>query len=68
MSGPEPGEILAAGGVLFRPLDDGVEIAVVHRPRYDDWSLPKGKMDPRESLAAAAVRELQEETGISRGT
>ena len=64
MSGPDPGDILAAGGVLFRSLAHGVELAVVHRPRYDDWSLPKGKLDPGESLAAAAVRELQEETGV----
>jgi 8-oxo-dGTP diphosphatase len=76
-SEPDPGEILAAGGVLWHPLDEGVEvaspgspaaahlaIAVVHRPRYDDWSLPKGKLDPGESLAGAAVRELQEETGV----
>ena len=40
-------------------------LALVHRPRYDDWSLPKGKLDPGESLAAAAVRELQEETGVA---
>ena len=52
--------ILAAGAVLYR----GGEIAVVHRPRYDDWSLPKGKVDPGESLAAAAVREIEEETGV----
>jgi 8-oxo-dGTP diphosphatase len=39
-------------------------MAVVHRPRYDDWSLPKGKLDAGESLAAAAVREIQEETGV----
>ncbi|MBL8925479.1 MAG: NUDIX hydrolase [Pseudonocardia sp.] len=56
--------MLAAGGVLFRSLEHGVEVATVHRPRYDDWSLPKGKLEPGESLAAAAVRELQEETGV----
>jgi 8-oxo-dGTP diphosphatase len=39
-------------------------VAIVHRPRYDDWSLPKGKLDPGEPMAAAAVRELQEETGV----
>jgi 8-oxo-dGTP diphosphatase len=39
-------------------------VAIVHRPRYDDWSLPKGKLDPGESLAAAAVREIHEETGV----
>jgi 8-oxo-(d)GTP phosphatase len=52
--------ILAAGAVLWR----GDEIALVHRPRYDDWSLPKGKLDAGESLAAAAVREIHEETGV----
>jgi len=56
------GDILAAGAVLWRP---GPEIALVHRPRYDDWSLPKGKLESGESMAAAAVRELQEETGVA---
>lgn len=56
--------VYAAGAALYRLDDDGVpEIAVVHRPRYDDWSLPKGKVDGGESLAMAAVRELHEETG-----
>jgi 8-oxo-dGTP pyrophosphatase MutT (NUDIX family)/phosphohistidine phosphatase SixA len=64
VTAPGPGEILAAGGVLFRSVGHGVELAVIHRPRYDDWSLPKGKLDPGESMAAAAVRELQEETGV----
>ena len=39
-------------------------VALVHRPRYDDWTLPKGKLDPPESFEEAAVREVQEETGI----
>src|SRR4029079_18037128 len=61
-SGPmaEP-EVLAAGGVLVR--DDG-RIAVVHRPRYDDWSLPRAKLDPGESFEDGAVREVWEETGV----
>ena len=50
----------AAGGVVER---DG-RIAVVHRPRYDDWSLPKGKLDPGESFEQAALREIEEETGL----
>ncbi|MBM7813318.1 8-oxo-dGTP diphosphatase [Saccharothrix algeriensis] len=51
--------IRAAGAVLWH---DG-SVAVVHRPRYDDWSLPKGKLDPGETVPAAAVREVLEETG-----
>jgi 8-oxo-dGTP diphosphatase len=50
----------AAGGVVLR---DG-RLAVVHRPRYDDWSLPKGKLDPDESFEDAALREVEEETGL----
>jgi 8-oxo-dGTP pyrophosphatase MutT (NUDIX family)/phosphohistidine phosphatase SixA len=60
------GTILAAGAVIWRPDasdDGGVEICLVHRPRYDDWSLPKGKLDPGEHLLAGAVREVEEETG-----
>jgi 8-oxo-dGTP diphosphatase len=54
-------EVLAAGGVVVR--DDG-RVAVIHRPRYDDWSLPKGKLDPGESFEDGAVREVLEETGV----
>ncbi|GAA1204588.1 NUDIX hydrolase [Prauserella alba] len=57
----------AAGAVLWRPAANGspgVEIAVVHRPRYDDWSLPKGHLDPGETAPVAAVREIKEETGF----
>jgi 8-oxo-dGTP diphosphatase len=53
-------EVRAAGGVVVR---DG-RVAVVHRPRYDDWSLPKGKLDPGEGWEQAALREVQEETGV----
>ncbi|SFK83980.1 8-oxo-dGTP diphosphatase [Amycolatopsis sacchari] len=56
--------ISAAGAVLWRDGGRGTEVAVVHRPRYDDWSLPKGKLDPGETFPAAAVRELAEETGF----
>ena len=45
---------------------DRVEVAIIHRPRYDDWSLPKGKVEPGETEPAAAVREVCEETGLSR--
>jgi 8-oxo-(d)GTP phosphatase len=57
--------IQAAGGVVWRTGDDGpeVEIAVIHRPRYDDWSLPKGKLAPGESHLEGAIREVHEETG-----
>ena len=55
----------AAGGLITRPsVSGGPEILVVHRPRYDDWSLPKGKLEPGESFEDAAVREVEEETGI----
>ena len=57
---PEDVEVLAAGGLVLR---DG-EIAVVHRPKYDDWSLPKGKLDEGEDFAEAALREVWEETGL----
>ena len=55
--------IRAAGAVLWRDDNGSVEVAVVHRPRYDDWSLPKGKLDVGETVPAAAVREVLEETG-----
>lgn len=60
--------VYAAGGVVRRRLGDaggtGDEIVLVHRPRYDDWSLPKGKLEPGESFEAAARREVEEETGL----
>ena len=58
---------LAAGAVLWRGEDNdpsNIEIACIHRPRYDDWSLAKGKVDPGESLVGTAVREIKEETGF----
>ena len=55
--------IRAAGGVVWRRRDELVEVVLVHRPRYDDWSLPKGKLDPGEGHLAAARREVREETG-----
>ncbi|MGW0434032.1 NUDIX hydrolase [Micromonospora sp. NPDC003197] len=57
--------IRAAGGVAWRCGDDGVvEVCLVHRPRYDDWSLPKGKLDPGEPALLAAVREIAEEADV----
>jgi EmrB/QacA subfamily drug resistance transporter len=61
-------EVQAAGGVLTRAgSHGGLEVAVVHRPKYGDWSLPKGKLDPGESFEEAAVREVEEETGMRCG-
>src|SRR4028118_318051 len=60
--------VAAAGGVVWRPAGGGtggrIETVVVHRPRYDDWSLPKGKLDAGENALTAAVREVCEETGL----
>lgn len=55
--------IRAAGAVLWRRGPAGIEVAVVHRPRYNDWSLPKGKLAEGETEAEAALREVAEETG-----
>jgi len=58
--------IYAAGAVLWRIGENKkVEIALIHRPRYDDWSLPKGKLDPNETMIGCAHREVMEETGYS---
>lgn len=57
-------EVRAAGGVVWRPSGAGVEVCLVHRPRYDDWSLPKGKLDPGEHPLLAAVREVAEEADV----
>jgi 8-oxo-dGTP pyrophosphatase MutT (NUDIX family) len=59
--------VLGAGAVLWRLNGDSAspEIAVIHRPRYDDWSLPKGKVEPGETEPVTAVREVREETGYS---
>jgi 8-oxo-dGTP pyrophosphatase MutT (NUDIX family) len=58
-------EVQAAGGVVCRRSERGLEVALIHRPRYDDWSLPKGKLDPGEGFEEAALREVEEETGLS---
>jgi 8-oxo-dGTP pyrophosphatase MutT (NUDIX family) len=58
-------EVRAAGGVVVRPGPDGAPLVlVVHRPRYDDWSFPKGKCEPGESDEDCARREVHEETGL----
>jgi 8-oxo-dGTP diphosphatase len=57
--------VRAAGGAVWRRDRDGdVEVILVHRPRYDDWSLPKGKVDPGETDEQAALREVREEASI----
>ena len=57
--------IRAAGGLVVRNGEEGVEVLVVHRPRYDDWTFPKGKAHRGESDEACAVREVEEETGLT---
>ena len=56
--------VRAAGGVVWRPAGQGVEVLLVHRPRYDDWSFPKGKAKEGESDEDCALREVEEETGL----
>ena len=57
--------VRAAGGVVWRRGKSGeLEVLLIHRPKYDDWSLPKGKLDDGESWEEAAVREVEEETGF----
>ena len=58
-----PDLVRAAGGLVTRVAGDSVEVLVVHRPRYDDWSLPKGKAEPGEADEDTARREVEEETG-----
>ena len=62
---PESAEVKASGGVVWRRGAGGaLELVVVHRPRYDDWSLPKGKLDAGETWEDAALREVEEEVGL----
>ena len=64
---PEASAIPAAGGVLWRCAAESgaLEVALIHRDRYDDWSLPKGKIESGETAPVAAVREIEEETGYA---
>ncbi|MBO0594207.1 NUDIX hydrolase [Nesterenkonia sp. E16_7] len=61
--GPDA-EILAAGALCWRLRRGELEVLVIHRPRYDDWSFPKGKLDEGETLPECAVREVREEIGL----
>lgn len=57
--------IIAAGGVVWRERNDSkIELAIIHRPKYDDWTFPKGKSDTGEELISSAYREIMEETGL----
>ena len=58
------GLVRAAGGIVVQAGRDGPEVLLIHRPRYDDWSFPKGKRDGDESDEETAVREVLEETGL----
>jgi 8-oxo-dGTP diphosphatase len=56
--------IRAAGGVVVRDAEAGIEVLVVHRPRYDDWTFPKGKAEHGETDEECALREVEEESGL----
>lgn len=58
------GDIVAAGGIIVDESSGSRRVLLVHRPRYDDWSFPKGKLDPGETIEEAALREVREETGL----
>ena len=70
-AGPDPSRaagtddiVIAGGGIVHRQLDDRTEVLLIHRPRYDDWSFPKGKLAAGEDQVSAALREVEEETGL----
>ncbi len=65
MTAPGTATVQAAGGVIWRRSPAGdLEVLLVHRPKYDDWTVPKGKLDAGEDHAEAALREVEEETGL----
>ena len=59
--------VYAAGAIVWRMVDDKLKVLLIHRTKYRDVTLPKGKVDPGEMLAETAVREVREESGIARG-
>jgi len=63
--GPRPGTVTAAGAVVWRTGPAGLEVLLVHSPRHDEWSWPKGKLHDGETLPECAVREIAEETGLT---
>ncbi|MEU9730925.1 NUDIX hydrolase [Streptomyces sp. NPDC048002] len=67
MTSPNDSPVRAAGCVLWRhsPVDGALEVCLVHRPKYDDWSHPKGKLKRGEDPLAGALREVAEETGYA---
>ena len=65
MDHPTSSEVVqAAGGLVIRRRGESLQIAVVHRPLHEDWSYPKGKLEPGETFEVAALREVEEETGL----
>ncbi len=64
---PDSADVKAAGGVVVRREAGEARVALCHRPRYDDWSFPKGKLDPGETWEQAALREVEEEIGLRCG-
>ncbi|MFY9262339.1 MAG: NUDIX hydrolase [Actinomycetaceae bacterium] len=58
-------DIRAAGALVWRPRGRTIEVLLVHRPRYDDWSFPKGKLKPGETIRECCIREIKEETGVN---
>lgn len=62
---PDRDRVVSAGAVVLDERDGDQHLLIVHRPRYDDWTIPKGKLDPGETARAAAVREVEEETGVA---
>jgi 8-oxo-dGTP diphosphatase len=60
-----PEAVRAAGGIVWREVGDEIEVLLVHRPAYDDWTFPKGKAAAGESNEACALREVEEETGLT---